>query len=86
MMHFVTGGDWGDGVDAGFFAWTAQVIQRKRELIPFYKFDTEGLPDRWKQIVAGNADWAWNERTKRILLEKLESRWLEVKIEKIVEH
>jgi hypothetical protein len=57
MMDVLNGGNWNDGVDAGFFAYDYLTFQRKRELIPFYKPDMEGLPDRWVRIWNGETGW-----------------------------
>lgn len=59
------GGNWQDGVGAGFF-YTQLTFRRERELFSRYNFDLDGLPDRWKQIIAGRVDWARNERSKNL--------------------
>lgn len=50
-MYFLKGGNWQDGISAGFLSCGWPTIER--EIISPWIFETEGLPDRWIKILMG---------------------------------
>jgi hypothetical protein len=55
MIHFPKGGSWQDGVHAGLFSLTGR--RTFYEIVAPVIFDTEGLPDRWVEILMGRTNW-----------------------------
>ena len=67
MAHFLNGGSWQDGIDAGYF--TLGFPYKSREIFSISKIDIDGLPERWVKISKLEVTWRMNKETKTLLAE-----------------
>lgn len=71
MMHFLKGWNW--QCERSIDCRCSSGWEDQWEHLPIWKREIEGLPDRWKQIVAGKVRWGWGERAKRFYFEMPEA-------------
>ena len=55
MIHFPKGGNWQAGVRAGLFSLTDRWVFY--EMVAPAIYDTDGLPQRWIEIMMGRTNW-----------------------------